>query len=172
MPKRSVVRRSVLAAGILVVIVLGVIQLGPRQYVAEPTNTPGNTMGDPEANRTELVDQLNAAQVLVGGEWVNVDEPNPKVCTVDGVEGATFTGLRRSTAHADEESLAEVAELWESMGFDTALHDSVGPYTVLVASSPTDPGNVRRFGLQDDRMYVFGQGACGEGNAYSLLDTL
>jgi hypothetical protein len=172
MPKRSVVRRSVLAAAILVLIGLGAIQLGSRPYVAEPTNTPGNTMGDPEANRIVLVDQLDAAQVLIGGEWVNVDEPNPKVCTVDGVEGATFTGLRRSTAHADDESLAEVAELWEGMGFDSAVQDTVGPYTVLVATSPTDPGDVRRFGLQDDRMYVFGQGACGEGNAYSLLDTL
>jgi hypothetical protein len=169
-PTRSVVRRSVLAAGIVVVIALGVMQLGPRQYVAEPTNTPGSTMGDPEANRTKLLEQLDAAQMLIGGEWVNVDEPNPKVCTVDGVEGATFTGLRRSTESADEDTLADVADLWQSMGFETALQDTVGPYVVLVATSPTDPGDVRRYGLQDKRMYLYGQGACGEGNAYSLLD--
>jgi hypothetical protein len=172
MPPRSARRRVSLIATIVGVAVVGLVLLWPRGYVPEPTNTPGNTMGDPENNRVELLAQLEAAQELLGGEWVTVDEPNPKVCTVEGVEGATFTGLRRATGTADEGTLVEVADLWQSMGFETALQNTVGPYTVLVATSPTDPGNVRRYGLHNDRMYVYGQGSCGEGNAYSLLDDL
>ncbi|MCU1407732.1 MAG: hypothetical protein JWQ43_4035 [Glaciihabitans sp.] len=166
LPKRPVLRRILLAAGILGVIVIGTIQVAPGSSAPASTNTPGNTMGDPEAYRVVLTAQLDAAQQLIGGEWSDPEDRLPKVCSVDGVEGFTFTDIRRSNVSTDESVRGAVAALWDKEGFEITRQDTVDPYDLLTASSPEDPSNVLRFGFSEKRMYLFGQGACGEGDAY------
>jgi hypothetical protein len=134
-----------------------------------PTSSQETTMIDPEQARADLYAQLDAAQTLVGGEWGNSDDSSPMTCTLGGVEGFTFTGTRRSNEAATEDSLAAVAALWNGMGFSAEVKENVGPYRVVVATSTSDPSNVLRFGLGEQAMYLEGQGACGEGDAYEYL---
>jgi hypothetical protein len=141
------------------------------QATPQPSQTASEEASviDPAQARTDLIAQLDAAQVLVGGEWGTYDDSSPEGCTLDGTEGVTFTGNRLSNDAAAEESLAAVAELWEGMGFTTESQNDVGPYKVIVATSTTDPSNVLRYGLAEQAMYLEGQGACGEGDLYEWV---
>jgi hypothetical protein len=138
-------------------------QSNPAPLQPNPQET---TVTDPAQTRTDLYAQLDAAQALVGGDWDNADDSSPEGCTLDGTEGVTFTGTRRSDDAADAKSLAAVAELWEGMGFTTESKNDVGPYKAIVATSTSDPSNVLRYGLAEQAMYLEGQGACGEGDLY------
>jgi hypothetical protein len=124
---------------------------------------------DPAQARTDLYEQLDAAQELVGGEWGGYDDSSPEPCTRGGEDGVTFTGNRLSNDAAGAETLAAVEELWNGMGFDAVVQQTVGPYVTVVATSPTDPENVLRFGLAENAMYLEGTGACGEGDLYDWV---
>ena len=50
------------------------------------------------------------------------------------------------------------------MGFDITTQNDVGPYRRVIATSPTDPGNVLIFGVAENAMSLWGQGACAEGD--------
>jgi hypothetical protein len=119
---------------------------------------------DPAQARTDLYSQLDAVQALVGGEWGNSDDSTPVQCSLGGVDGVTFTGSRLSNDSAGEESLDAVASLWDEMGFAITTQNDVGPYKRVIATSPSDPGNVLVFGLAENAMSLSGQGACGEGD--------
>jgi len=167
MPQPQAIQRVIVVAIVALATLTGCSDEATPE--STPTTSQETEMIDPAQARTDLYAQLDAAQALVGGEWGNSDDPSPEGCTLDGTEGVTFTGTRRSNEAAGEDSLAAVATLWEGMGFTTEAQNDVGPYKVIVATSTTDPSNVLRYGLAEQAMYLEGQGACGEGDLYEWV---
>jgi hypothetical protein len=124
---------------------------------------PAPTM-DPAQARADLYVQLDKVQALVGGDWFNSDDPTPVECSLGGVDGVTFAGFRLTNDSAGDASLDTVAALWEDAGYVITTQNNVGPYKRVIATSPTDPGNVLVFGVAENAMSLDAQGECGEGD--------
>ena len=155
--RRSGVRmQHVLVVGVLASLLSGCVGQG------EPANTTPTI--DPAHARTDLYAQLDEVQALVGGQWTNSDNTTPVECSLGRATGVTFGGLRLTNDSAAESSRDAVAALWEEAGFVITTQDDVGPYDRVIATSPTDPGNVLVFGLAENAMSLSAQGACGEGD--------
>ncbi|WP_213814839.1 hypothetical protein [Glaciihabitans sp. dw_435] len=164
-------RTAIPIAGVATVISLLVVLAG---CAAQPTTSSSNSqetaIADPAQVRTDLYKQLDKAQALLGGAWDNADDPSPMECTAGSSSGVTFTGNRGSNDVVAEEMRAQVASLWEGMGFTTRMKDDVAPYRLVIATSPSDPENTLTFGLSDNAMYLEGQGACGAGDISEWVD--
>jgi len=135
-----------------------------QNSIDSPDGVQAPPATDPSQARTDLHSQLDEVQELVGGEWTNSDETGPIECALDGGSGVTFTGFRLTNDSAGETGLEEISALSEEMGFEITTQNDVGPYKRVIATSPTDPGNVLIFGVAENAMSLWGQGTCAEGD--------
>jgi len=75
---------------------------------------------DPESARQSLYAILDETQQLLGGSWMNQDDPTPRGCSIPFfVEGEMYPALRVGVARGEATSaLATVSGLWSDRGYE------------------------------------------------------
>lgn len=139
--------------GAACILVLPVLLLGSCMHVA-----PAPALSAEQA-RDDYRAVLDDTQRLIGGDWVDQDDPTPRSCLVQwGLSGESFASLRISSAAASPRVLDWIQRQWERDGYSVE-RTAIGPVSQLTATTGLT-GELMILRVSDRGMTLQGESAC------------
>jgi len=168
-PKRTKLLRSESSAGTGVPVVTALLLLLTLSGCSDlysaiaPKDTSTMQHMTPTQARTDVANNLDAIQEVLGGTWRNQDNPLAESCHSEGQGGFNYYGARvRSEPIADFDAAGKkAAAYWTDKGFDVRSIAYRRTHRLITATSPN--GTVIYLKLEDDRNIVRAEGPCNEG---------
>jgi len=117
----------------------------------------------PTRARTDLANQLDAIQEVLGSTWTNRDNPLAESCHSGGEGGFYYDGARvRTEPIGDFDAAGEAAATyWRDRGFEVKSGAYRPTHRLVTATSPN--GTSIYLELEDNRNIVTAEGPCNEG---------
>jgi hypothetical protein len=119
---------------------------------------------DPAEARADFALHLDGIQEVLGGTWINHDNPVAEGCGMEPESGFYYDGGRvRTEALVDYEAAGEAAvAYWNERGFEVRSAAYRPTHRLVSATSPN--GTTIHLTLEHDRNDIGAEGPCNEGN--------
>lgn len=117
----------------------------------------------PTQARTDLANNLDAIQEVLGGTWTNRDNQLAESCHSEGQGGFYYYGARvRTEPIVDFEAAGKAAvAYWSDRGFEVKSGAYRPTHRLVTATSPN--GTSIYLELEDNRNLITAEGPCNEG---------
>jgi hypothetical protein len=118
----------------------------------------------PAEARADFALHLDAIQEVLGGTWINHDNPVAEGCGMDSDSGFYYDGGRvRTEAIVDYDAAGDAAvAYWKERGFEVRSAAYRPTHRLVTATSPN--GTTIYLKLEDNRNEINAEGPCNEGN--------
>ena len=140
-------------------LVLPALLLGSCMLMSDPRVATSGSSATAGQARDDFRAMLDDTQALIGGDWVDQDDPTPRACVVQwGLAGETYASLRLSATTPDTRLLSWVQREWERLGYDVERTE-IGPASQLTGRTSIG-GELVILRVSDRGVTLQGESAC------------